>query len=166
MAVRDAKRSQAGAPTSLDLATCCHRSRPRFPIRQIKALLGNVHASMRAKSDRRASAFQLTVERLDQFMQLRPRRDVVDLCKEHVAPGHLLLGCVFEVGETLLHDQLCCDERGAIVSVLARVTGSSSGGIYPRRPGAFSCDTINTRSNRGSHGNFGVSILYRAGTSS
>ena len=56
-------------------------------VRQAKALLGNVHVQHVRQSDRRtAGTFDFWIERCDQFMQLRPERDAVDLRGEAVAP--------------------------------------------------------------------------------
>lgn len=52
-------------------------------------------------------------------MQFRPRRHIVDLREEAVAPCQLLFGGVFEVGKTLLHDQLDGGRDGIIVAGLA-----------------------------------------------
>ena len=49
-------------------------------------------------------------------MQFRPRRDTVDFREEAIAPCLLLFGGVFEVGKTLLHDQLDSGRDGIIVA--------------------------------------------------
>jgi hypothetical protein len=73
-------------------------------VRSTKALLGHVHAQHAGQTDRRTTrAFDLRIERLDQFMQPAPRSDAVDLSEETVTPRDLLLGGVLEVGEALLH---------------------------------------------------------------
>jgi hypothetical protein len=76
-------------------------------IRQAKALLRDIHAEHARQPDRwTAGAFHLWIMRLDQIMQSRLRRHSVDLREEAVTPCQLLFGGVFEVGKTLLHDQL------------------------------------------------------------
>jgi hypothetical protein len=76
-------------------------------VRQVEALLSDIHAQKARQSDRRvASAFHLRIMWLDQFMQFRPRCHTVDLREEAVAPGQPLFGGVFEVGKALLQDQL------------------------------------------------------------
>lgn len=58
--------------------------------------------------------------RLDQLVQLSPRRCAVDLGEEPVTSRELLVGGVIEVGKTALHDRLVSDECAAIVSGRAR----------------------------------------------
>jgi len=75
-------------------------------VRQTKALLGHIHPQHSCQPDRwAASAFDIWIERLDQFVQLAPRRYVINLSEKTVAPRELFLGGVFEVGEALLHDR-------------------------------------------------------------
>ena len=94
-------------------------------VRQAKALLRNVHAQHARQSDRRAaSAFDLRIKRLDQLMQLRPRRDTVDLREEAVAPCQLLFGGVLEVGKALLHNQM---DGGRDAIIVAGLVGNRNG---------------------------------------
>ena len=74
-------------------------------VRQAELLLGHINAQHARQSDQwPAGAFDLRIERLDQFVQLAPRRHAVDLGQEAVAPRQLFLGGVLKVGKTLLHD--------------------------------------------------------------
>jgi hypothetical protein len=67
-------------------------------VRQVKALLGYVHAQHARQSDRwPTGAFDLRIERLDGFMQFAPRGHAVDLGQEAIAPRQLLLGGVLKV---------------------------------------------------------------------
>jgi len=123
--VRRRLAAQVNANESADGLAVVDRVLDAF-VRQPKALLGNVHAQHAHQSDRRApGAFDLGIERLDQLVQLAPRRHAVDFGQEAVAPREFLLGGVFEVGEALLHGRRWGNERAAIVSVRrAAVNGS------------------------------------------
>lgn len=74
-------------------------------VRQAEALLGHIHAQHARMSDQwPAGAFDLRIERLDQFAQPAPGRHAGDLGQEAAAPRQLLSGGVFKIGEALLHD--------------------------------------------------------------
>ena len=61
-------------------------------VKQAKALLSYIHAQHARQSIRwPTGAFDLWIERLDQFVQLAPRRHAVDLGQEAVAPRQLFL---------------------------------------------------------------------------
>jgi hypothetical protein len=70
--------------------------------------------------------FNFWIEWLDELMQLRSRRHLVDLCEEAVTPRQLFLGGVFEVGKTLLHGRLVTGER-ALLSQVWRAVETGSG---------------------------------------
>ncbi len=75
-------------------------------IGQTEALLGHVHAQHSGQANWRTTwAGNLRVVRLDQLVQLAPRRGHIDLGEEAVAARQLLLGCVLKVGKALLHDR-------------------------------------------------------------
>lgn len=75
-------------------------------VRQTTALLDDVHKQYPYQAYRRTTgAYNLRIERFDQFVQLAPRCDAVDLSEETVSPRELFLGGVFEVGEAHSHDQ-------------------------------------------------------------
>ena len=87
-------------------------------VRQTKALLGNVHAQHARQPNRwPAGAFDLRIERLDQFVQPAPRLHAVDLDQEAVAPRQLLLGGVSKVGKALLHGR----GRTVVMPILSQV---------------------------------------------
>jgi hypothetical protein len=58
--------------------------------RQTKTSLGHVHPPHALQTDQRMTcAFDLRIERLNQLVQLAPRRDVIDLSEETVTPREL-----------------------------------------------------------------------------
>jgi hypothetical protein len=66
--------------------------------------LGHIHAQHAYQADWRTTrALDLRIERLDEFVELAPRRHAVDLGEEAIAPRELFLGGVFEVREGLLY---------------------------------------------------------------
>ena len=60
------------------------------------------------------------IMRFDEFVQLAPRRDAINLSEKTVAPCKLLFGSVFEVGEALLHGRC----RAVNVPILSQVGAS------------------------------------------
>ncbi len=75
-------------------------------ILQAKALLHDVHAQHTFQTNRRsATLVALGVMRFEFRHQRAPRCHCIYLRKEAITSGDLLLRCVFEFGETSLHEQ-------------------------------------------------------------
>ncbi len=110
-------------------------------VRQTKALLGYVHPQHTCQTDRWTTrAFDLRIERFDQFVQLAPGRNTANLFEKTVAPRELFLGSVFEVGEALLHDRWRAGNV-PLLSQVAVLVGTGTGELisasleHPAVPG-------------------------------
>ena len=87
-------------------------------VRQAEALQGHVYAQhARQPGWETTSAFDLRIERLDQFVQLVPRGHAIDLGQEAIASRQLLFCGVFKVGKTLLHGR----KRTVAIPILSQV---------------------------------------------